>query len=988
MENISTSPDSTETAGKGRDELGSDAIDNYDHEKSAFPQSSQSSSCQNFGPRDESRPQVIVKKLLKGKEKEWTATVEKDRPLQLLDLPLDILKEIVKEVIHTNDLTSLALTCSALHSLAIPLIYSRFDIVWPDVHNSSESRQGVDALTYGLATLVMGEQGTHLVGSGDNCSFYTCSHCGMVNAPTSVASAHSKRRRRGNYYPQFTRKFSLGNGPPDWIRDYYSWSEGGKMLGTLVALAIARMPNLESFTWSMPTGILRDVWLALASLGDGRYGQESRLDRIWVRLHDNREYISAMGISPPVAALQTTPASSGTSSHLAQTPAGDAVNESSLPTLLEWSYRNVEYPNFSILPPLKSLNVLNIDEVAYLEELSILIENSLDTLRELRLGLSVTVSDGKFASTRQGNFATENTFTAPMAAGGVIGVLMSKFYNCAEDNRHPTLSLEDLGISVQHTDGNAVAETLEGVASASATTNKIFSPPEDIDAPITAAQILSALPESSSEPNFPEVSTEDQDVLITGSRDGPTLPFIESEKLSETLNDSNSAATFRSTMLHNSSSLISDPLSASSNPLPAMIEQKERGSNKTSPCHDLHVAASQIEATSAGRKRRRLTLETLELERISISVAVLQRTIDWSILTSLTLLHCGSHDLLWKALRRRFAPQPISSSVQASSSSSSRCKTESSLRDQSLSGHSKDRQNTYSLALKRIHTNTVSSALMTFLKETLAPNSLEWLLLQDCAVLQGARDPYDSAVSIESIYRGPLRRHRSSLKKVMVDSGDGTTEGRPRDQKWRKWKLSREVLAFVTSGKMGALRELAMAVDYKDWHYFLQRLPQIPHLRSIYIPHIADHVYAHNVDAKELALQLIDIVALRPEMELCYMGIATKCFEILEGEDASLSGHDLATTPVFNGPDEGDSNEDSDDDHENDDDNDDATATAAVPPSDAGGSETDSQNGSLGNSDDESVESEGGRRRPKFKLREILFYDDKVTIFKARHGRL
>lgn len=100
----------------------------------------------------------------------------------------------------------------------------------------------------------MGEQGTHLAGSGDNCFSYTCSHCGMVNTSTPVALAHSKRRRRGNHYPQYTRKFSLGNGPPDWIRDYYSWSEGGKMLGTLVALAIARMPNLESFTWSMPTG--------------------------------------------------------------------------------------------------------------------------------------------------------------------------------------------------------------------------------------------------------------------------------------------------------------------------------------------------------------------------------------------------------------------------------------------------------------------------------------------------------------------------------------------------------------------------------------------------------------------------------------------------------------------------------------------------------------------------------------------------------------
>ena len=39
-----------------------------------------------------------VAKLLKGKEREWEAVVKKDRPLQLLDLPVDVLKEIIKEV--------------------------------------------------------------------------------------------------------------------------------------------------------------------------------------------------------------------------------------------------------------------------------------------------------------------------------------------------------------------------------------------------------------------------------------------------------------------------------------------------------------------------------------------------------------------------------------------------------------------------------------------------------------------------------------------------------------------------------------------------------------------------------------------------------------------------------------------------------------------------------------------------------------------------
>jgi hypothetical protein len=39
-----------------------------------------------------------LSKLLKGKEEEWAAVARKKGPLKLLDLPMDILKEIVKEV--------------------------------------------------------------------------------------------------------------------------------------------------------------------------------------------------------------------------------------------------------------------------------------------------------------------------------------------------------------------------------------------------------------------------------------------------------------------------------------------------------------------------------------------------------------------------------------------------------------------------------------------------------------------------------------------------------------------------------------------------------------------------------------------------------------------------------------------------------------------------------------------------------------------------
>ena len=164
--------------------------------------------------------------------------------------------------------------------------------------------------------------------------------------------------------------------------------------------------------------------------------------------------------------------------------------------------------------------------------------------------------------------------------------------------------------------------------------------------------------------------------------------------------------------------------------------------------------------------------------------------------------------------------------------------------------------------------------------------------------------------------------------------------------------------------------------------------------------HIADHVYAHHLDPKELALQVMDIVALRPDIELCYMGISNKCFEILENKnsDDSVSAfHDSTTSAANAGPggvatggaDE-DSEADDDDDDEDEDVDDNVTdeAAAAAPLVDPEDTESDAGEDSLGDSEDDAFQLEDGRKKPRLKLREILFYDDKVSIFKARHGRL
>jgi hypothetical protein len=120
----------------------------------------------------------------------------------------------------------------------------------------------------------------------------------------------------------------------------------------------------------------------------------------------------------------------------------------------------------------------------------------------------------------------------------------------------------------------------------------------------------------------------------------------------------------------------------------------------------------------------------------------------------------------------------------------------------------------YQLNLKKIHTDFATPALIAFLKETLAPNTLEVLFLQD------RRKNTPPPVSINDIYRGPLKRHRRSLKKLLIDSSDKIPKGPSNSNdsvRWRTWMLNHEVLAYITSGNMTSLRELSVVIDYKDW---------------------------------------------------------------------------------------------------------------------------------------------------------------------------
>lgn len=175
--------------------------------------------------------------------------------------------------------------------------------------------------------------------------------------------------------------------------------------------------------------------------------------------------------------------------------------------------------------------------------------------------------------------------------------------------------------------------------------------------------------------------------------------------------------------------------------------------------------ADSIASQNALKPTRRLSLETLEIEKVTLHVITLYKTIDWTMLTSLTLLNCGCTENLWTCLQDNFPPRKTLVVATPTQSTKKRGSQPRLRRMPSSEALSKTLE--YPLSLKRIHTNHVSSSLISFLKYALAPDSLEWLFLQD-----NSADA--SSITLDTIYRGPLRRHRSSLTKVLIDSASGT----------------------------------------------------------------------------------------------------------------------------------------------------------------------------------------------------------------------
>ena len=117
------------------------------------------------------------------------------------------------------------------------------------------------------------------------------------------------------------------------------------------------------------------------------------------------------------------------------------------------------------------------------------------------------------------------------------------------------------------------------------------------------------------------------------------------------------------------------------------------------------------------------------------------------------------------------------------------------------------------------------------------------------------------------------------------------------------------------------------------------------------------------------------------------MGISNKCFELLENRPTNydLPGGVVGPSGAGGVPGGGYGANDgllSDDESDatEDDDSDEVDPDPEATESEASDDDPDDDD------DDDSVQCD--KKAPKLRLREILYYDDKVSIFKARHGRI
>ncbi|KAK4145798.1 uncharacterized protein C8A04DRAFT_10286 [Dichotomopilus funicola] len=285
-----------------------------------------------------------------------------------VDLPREVQREIVGHC-KRDDLVCLALVSRHFRDLAASELYRHFTLVLPDTSSPYVSDE-VDPLAIGFNTF--------------------------------VTSDHN--------YAQYLRSISLdtlylGDKAELCCRPYLAYQTCGKFLNTLLQLTLRKARCLESFKWNVRIEPSRPVYKELHQLGT--------LSHLHIRLHAGAsQYLTPPPLpydpsqppsSPPpiditpVSTLPPPPSAFGIIPPPPPTQGFYLPVSNPLPTHQAPKIRHrtakrppgvKEPPTLSGFKDLKSLAVLDIDDIDAISELQTCVRNSAGTLTELKLSFS------------------------------------------------------------------------------------------------------------------------------------------------------------------------------------------------------------------------------------------------------------------------------------------------------------------------------------------------------------------------------------------------------------------------------------------------------------------------------------------------------------------------------------------------------------------------------------------------------------------------
>ncbi|CZR69242.1 uncharacterized protein PAC_19142 [Phialocephala subalpina] len=291
------------------------------------------------------------------------------RKLSILDLPSETQKDILKYASST-DLIALSLVCKQFRDLAAEKLYRTFHIVFPD-DDDPLNDSPIDGLAGGLDTFVTSDYD----------------------------------------YAQYLREITLetlsgGDKGERAYRHYLYDVSCGKFMNTLLLLTLRKARALETFKWDIRVELSRPVFKALHQI--------QSIQHLQLRMQSGPSIYQA----PPALTSQPATASeAGIAVNILQHepitvyfPPSSPTSESNSPNTFSLgskiSSTAHQKANSGLLPGvktppltlsgfrnLKTLSILDMDTLDYIDELKVCVQNCSPTLSNLRLSFSESLAN-------------------------------------------------------------------------------------------------------------------------------------------------------------------------------------------------------------------------------------------------------------------------------------------------------------------------------------------------------------------------------------------------------------------------------------------------------------------------------------------------------------------------------------------------------------------------------------------------------------------